>query len=180
METKELKCTSCGAPIKPTGMEQYYECPNCGAILNIKNSQQSEKYEGRKKSGKITSLIAAIGMAAGLTITGALLVEANVDHLHYYCPFNHLFGVEHQVNKINKEHAKEGIRAYTSENGKVTIHSDTKTVIDSEGRKNHCAPSGYCLNGRDAYKTLDVDATEDSIYITKGNWDPEIIRVIKR
>ncbi len=194
MEIKELKCPSCGATIKPTGIEQYYECPNCGAILNINEAQQSEECEERKKSGKITNLIAAIGIAAGLAITGALLVE-NSDHLHYYCPFNYLFGVEHQINEINNRYAEQGIRAYTSENGKVTIHSDTKTVIDSEGRKNYYAPSGFCLNGREAYKTLNAVVPEDSIYITQGKviwpvddkprdylgvWDPEIIRVLKR
>ena len=169
METKELKCTSCGATIKPTGMEQYYECPNCGAILNINEAQQSEEFEERKKSGKITSLIAAIGIAAGLTITGALVFEAKFDHLHKYCPLNHLFGVEHQIDIINLNYQYAGIRAYTSENGKLTIYSDTKTILDPEGRKIHYAPSGFWLNGSEAYKIIDTtDVTGEIIYITQG------------
>ena len=152
---------------------------------------------GKKALAIVTGLL----VTAGAALTGAHVVDYNVDHLKVYCPLNDILGVEHQIGKINNEYADQGIRAYISEkgNGILTIYSDVKTETNSRGKEVYYCPTNFTYSsGGKGTKNILTDPTKNTIYITQGDvmypegtqpgdkvdkkdlgiWDPEIIGTI--
>ena len=120
---------------------------------DFNNLSEEEK---SSKSGKIKRY-AAYGLVSVCLLAGTALhiIDANIDHLHEYCPLNNVFGVEHQVGRINKEYKNQGITARYVEDSYITediIQAIQKTKDD--GTIVYSAPSGYSLEGGKAVKSI--------------------------
>lgn len=114
------------------------------------------------KKENIKKNIAAIALVATLVTGGtSIAVEANVDHIHEYCPFCNVLGMKHQADAINsyKKYADYVAEypGYTLLSPKATKTS-TQTIdaiehVDENGKVTYTAPSGYTLQGDKAIKT---------------------------
>lgn len=130
---------------------------------------------------------------------GLVLVESQTDHLNKYCLLNELFGLEHQVDKINHEYADEGYFAEYVEEHDTDINIDptrfTKTeVLDAskgtrpDGTKFYSCPVGYTLSGTVCSRTVteyscpvdfELEKDNDNLVCTKTEHYPESIDIYK-
>ena len=123
------------------------------------------------KKENIKKNIAAIALVATLVTGGtSIAVEANVDHIHEYCPFCNVLGMKHQADAINsyKKYADYVAEypGYTLLSPKATKTS-TQTIdatkhVDENGLVTYTAPAGYTLQGDKAFRTTitTIDATK--------------------
>ena len=128
------------------------------------------------KKENIKKNIAAIALVATLVTGGAgIAIEANVDHIHEYCPLCNVLGMKHQADAINsyKKYADYVAEypGYTLLSPKATKTS-TQTIdatkhVDENGLVTYTAPAGYTLQGDKAFRTTitTIDATK---YVSKN------------
>ncbi len=142
----------------------------------------------------IATIIAGLGVGA----TGATVCH-NTDHLTHYCPLNNIFGIEHQINKVNHDYITDGIQAYKIENGTVTLKTAALIIQEEDGRLARYLPEGFKNNNGEYEKEITVPFSGE-IAITEGTpifpegakpgdivrrkdigvLAPELIRVISR
>ena len=138
----------------------------------------------------IATVIAGLGAGA----TGAAVCH-NTDHLTHYCPLNNIFGIEHQINKVNHDYITEGKQAYKIENGTVTLKTAALIIQEKDGKIARYLPEGFKNNNGEYEKKITVPFGGE-IAITEGIpvfpegaivrrkdigvLAPELIRVISR
>ena len=115
----------------------------------------------------IISLLIAGGVAAS--------IETTVDHVHYYCPFTKLLGLEHQMNVINYngEYSDSTAILRPEETIKNVMRIapalETEVEIDGEKTTIYKAPEGFTLDGDMAISTEDYYEPERvEVYDSEG------------
>lgn len=120
------------------------------------------------KFGKFADFIAIATVITGIAtgMTGAKICH-NTDHLTQYCPLNYVFGINHQINKVNHDYKGYGIQAYKIENGTVTLKTAALIIQEEDGKIARYLPEGFKNNNGEYEKEITVPFGGE-IAITEG------------
>lgn len=119
--------------------------------------------------GKFADFIAIATVITGIAtagITGAKICH-NTDHLTQYCPLNYVFGINHQINKVNHDYKGYGIQAYKVKDGTVTLKTSYITVIEDDGEETNYIPEGFHDENGEYVNNITLPFNGD-IAITEG------------
>ena len=135
----------------------------------------------------VSTLISALSINKGIKI-----YDDNINHLSEYCLLNDILGVEHQINKINEEYGKNGIKAYEVKDNKVILKSCCKDIIPRKSGYYYKLPDGYRIIHGELEREVNIDDEDVKIVITSGEvipfddeneiniYDPQIINYVRK
>ena len=118
-----------------------------------------------KLGNKYINIPLILATTIGLTIGGIEIKDNNVDHLNEYCPLNNLFGVEHQIDKINHDYRSLGIRAYYVEGDKTDIYYN---YVDKIDKTDDALNYNSVVEIPGVVKSVYFENNDPKILITKG------------
>lgn len=128
--------------------------------------------------------IATIALVATLVTGGTgLAIEANVDHVHEYCPLCEVLGMEHQARAINSYDKYANYTAhYIPEHIETTTYTTNAIKhIGTNGVEIYTAPAGYSLQGDLAVKTVSTHYDECvEVFNNNNPFDNVISKIYKR
>ena len=117
--------------------------------------------------------VAAYISLSALVVSGSLqLYETKLDHVHHYCIFGNIFGMEHQVDAINKYSDYNAIICPDEIKKGCIIIPASKNVIEEDGKERvvYTVPDGYTLIGNSGFREVEYsDPKHIEIYDEDNN-----------
>ncbi len=129
-----------------------------------------------KNNKKIKIIGGTLAATIALTGTGLVaceLYDSKVDHMHEECPFNKVLGVEHQINKINKQTKDTDMVA--SHVNVISVDNITDSIpagkyTNAAGETTYSVPKGYVLEGSNAVKSTEEHIAAEYIIVDNNKY----------